>query len=77
MARYNPWFRQLAAVALTAVTGTGGLWMAPGTALAQAGPMPVVATQQRTVITATITAIDLSARLVTLSGPGGETVTVT
>ena len=76
MARYNPWFRQLAAVALTAVTGTGGLWMAPGTALAQAGPMPVVATQQRTVITTTITAIDLSARLVTLSGPGGETVTV-
>jgi hypothetical protein len=46
------------------------------TALAQDGPMPVVATQQRTVITATITAIDLSSRQVTLSGPGGKTVTV-
>jgi hypothetical protein len=38
--------------------------------------MPVVATQQRAVITATIAAIDLSTRQVTLSAPGGKTVTV-
>jgi hypothetical protein len=74
--RHSRWLQKLTAAALTAVTVTGGLWMNPGTALAQAGPMPVVATQQRTVITATITAIDLSTRHVTLSGPGGKAVTV-
>jgi hypothetical protein len=74
--RHSRWLQQLTAAALTAVTVTGGLWMNPGTALAQAGPMPVVATQQQTVMTATITAIDLSTRHVTLSGPGGKAVTV-
>ena len=74
--RHTQWLQQLTAAALPAVIVSGGLWMNPGTALAQAGPMPVVATQQRTVITATITAIDLSTRQVTLSGPGGKTVTV-
>ena len=74
--RHTQWLQQLTAAALPAVIVSGGLWMNPGTALAQAGPMPVVATQQRTVITATITAIDLSTRQVTLSGPGGNTVTV-
>jgi hypothetical protein len=74
--RQSRWLQQLTAAALTAVTVTGGLWMTPGRALAQAGPMPVVATQQRTVITATITAIDLSTRQVTLSGPGGKILTV-
>jgi len=74
--RHTRLLQQLTAAALPAAIVTGGLWMNPGTVLAQAGPMPVVATQQRTVITATITAIDLSTRQVTLSGPGGNTVTV-
>ena len=74
--RHTRLLKQLTAAALPAAIVTGGLWMNPGTVLAQAGPMPVVATQQRTVITATITAIDLSTRQVTLSGPGGKTVTV-
>jgi len=74
--RHTWLLQQLTAAALPAAIVTGGLWMNPGTVLAQAGPMPVVATQQRTVITATITAIDLSTRQVTLSGPGGNTVTV-
>lgn len=50
----------------------GGLGLNPGTAWAQAGPKPAVETQQATVITAVITAIDLSTRHVTLKGPGGS-----
>jgi hypothetical protein len=74
--RDSRWLQRLTATAVAAATVTGGLWVNPGTALAQAGPMPVVATQQRTVITAIITAIDLSTRQATLSGPGGKTVRV-
>jgi len=62
--------------ALAAAIIAGGLWLDAGTVSAQAGPMPVVATQQATVITATITAIDPATRSVTLAGPGGKTVIV-
>ena len=69
-------FQRLTVAGLAAAVIVGGLWLGAETAAAQAGPMPVVATQQRTLITATITAIDLSARTVTLRGPRGRTVTV-
>jgi hypothetical protein len=54
----------------------GGLSFSAGTASAQAGPKPVVGTQQQTVVTATITAIDPATRHITLAAPGGKTVTV-
>ena len=54
----------------------GALGAAPGTASAQAGPMPVVATQQAIAITTTITAIDRATRHVTFAGPNGKSVTV-
>ena len=65
--------RRVAVVSLAAAMVTGGLWLNTRTASAQAGPMPVVATQQATVITATITAIDPATRSVTLAGRGGTT----
>jgi Cu/Ag efflux protein CusF len=66
----------LTVAALAAVMIAGGFWVKTGTVLAQAGPKPVVETQQATVITATITAIDLSTRHVTLTGPSGKSLTL-
>jgi len=60
--------------ALAAAIIVGGVWLNPGTAWAQAGPKPVVSTQQATVVTATITAIDPATRSVTLATAGGTVV---
>jgi Cu/Ag efflux protein CusF len=68
--------KRLTVAALAAVMIAGGFWLNTGTVLAQAGPKPVVETQQATVITATITAIDLSTRHVTLTGPSGKSLTL-
>jgi Cu/Ag efflux protein CusF len=64
--------QQLTVAVLAAAMMGGGLWLNAGTASAQAGPKPVVETQQATVITAVVTAIDLSTRQVTLKGPNGS-----
>jgi hypothetical protein len=59
-----------AALAVVMIGGTVALYI--GRASAQAGPLPVIATQQRTVTTAVVTAIDLNTRQVTLRGPNGS-----
>jgi hypothetical protein len=64
--------RRLTVAVIAAVMIAGGLFLNAGTAAAQAGPKPVVETQQATVVTAEVTAIDLSTRHVTLKGPNGS-----
>jgi Cu/Ag efflux protein CusF len=64
--------QQVTGAVLAAAMIGGGFWFNAGTASAQAGPKPVVETQQATVITAEVTAIDLSTRHVTLKGPNGS-----
>ena len=63
---------RLTVAVLAAGMIAGGLGLNPGTVWAQAGPKPAVETQQATVITAEITAIDRATRHVTLKGPGGS-----
>ena len=64
--------QRLAAVVLAAATFGGAVALNAGSASAQAGPLPVIANQKRTVITAVVTAIDLNTRQVTLRGPRGS-----
>ncbi len=49
----------------------GGLSFHPAAARAQAGPKPTVVHRQLVTITATVVAVDLRQRLVTLRGPAG------
>lgn len=70
--RHGSMVQQLTVLALSSVMIAGGLLFNAGTASAQAGPKPVVETQQATVVTAEVTAIDLSTRHVTLKGPNGS-----
>jgi Cu/Ag efflux protein CusF len=64
--------QRAAAVALAAAIIAGGLALNVGRAWAQYGPLPVVGAQQKKVITAVVTAIDLNTRHVTLRGPNGN-----
>lgn len=66
--------RLLAFSAVAAVLVVGTLGVNLGPASAQAGPKPVVTTQQQTTITAVVTAIDMATRHVTLQGPNGTVV---
>lgn len=68
--------QRVTAAVLAAAMIAGGVALDVGPASAQAGPKPVVATQEQTTITATITAIDPATRTVTLTGPGGMTLVV-
>lgn len=61
---------------LAAAIIAGGVWLSPGAALAQYGPLPAISGQRATTITGTITAIDPATRSVTLEAPGGGTVVV-
>ena len=68
--------QRVTAVVLAAAMFGGGIAFNVGKASAQAGPLPVIADQRQTVITAVVTAIDLNTRQVTLRGQKGTTVTV-
>ena len=69
--RQDMMFERVTATALAAVMIGGAVALNVGRASAQAGPLPVIATQQRTVTTAVVTAVDLNTRQVTLRGPNG------
>jgi Cu/Ag efflux protein CusF len=64
--------QRVMAVVLAAAMFGGAVALNVGRASAQAGPLPVIANQKRTVITAVVTAIDLNTRQVTLRGPRGS-----
>ena len=64
--------QRFTAVALATAVFGGGVAVNVGRASAQAGPLPVIANQKRTVVTAVVTAVDLNTRQVTLTGPNGS-----
>jgi hypothetical protein len=64
--------QRVTAVVLATTMFGGGVALYAGKASAQAGPLPVIANQKRTVVTAVVTAVDLNTRQVTLSGPNGS-----
>lgn len=64
--------QRITAVAVACAMIAGGVALNIGRASAQAGPLPVIATAQKTVVTAVVTAVDLDARQITLKGPNGS-----
>ncbi len=68
--------RRLIAGALILGMALGGLALRPAPARAAAGQKPTVVRQQLVTVTATVVAVDLRQRVVTLRGPGGNTVAV-
>jgi Cu/Ag efflux protein CusF len=66
------WLQRVIAVVLAAAVFGGAVALNVAKASAQAGPLPVIANQKRTVVTAVVTAIDPNTRQVTLSTPNGS-----
>jgi Cu/Ag efflux protein CusF len=66
------WLQPVIAVVLAAAVFGGAVALNVAKASAQAGPLPVIANQKRTVVTAVVTAIDPNTRQVTLSTPNGS-----